>query len=185
MHAGVLTACGKMLTSDFPILLFLCLQNAKQGVGGASWSNTWGSHSKVAGAAGEQLHDVSTGTTCKTMEFSYMGSLCKKKSPHFHELHSSCLSLPLFLVLLETVTFHRADLWISQSIQSWSRAQPTRGSAQAALCRNGIQPLPGQVEPQSPQSSSLNWCGLTETKLCKLQSIQLRRVQLRRVWGLW
>ena len=56
MHAGVLTACGKMLTSDFPILLFLCLQNAKQGVGGASWSNTWGSHSKVAGAAGEQLH---------------------------------------------------------------------------------------------------------------------------------
>ena len=143
-----------------------CLQNAKQGVGGASWSNTWGSHSKVAGAAGEQLHIMfqlgpharlwlfCTWVPCEKIRISMSFTL-----PVCPFLFLSACSRP------PAGHVWSSRSWISQSIQSWSRAQPTRGLAQAVLCRNGIQPLPGQVDPQS---SSLNWCGLAETKLCQL-----------------
>ena len=90
----------------------------------------------MAGAAGEQLHDVSTGTTCKTMEFSYMGSLCKK-NPHI----SMSFTLPVCPFLFFSSCW-KPSHFIEQIFESLNRSradpEPNRHAARLRLRSAGM-----------------------------------------------
>ena len=121
---------------------------------------------------------------CKTMEFSYMDSLCKK-NPHI----SMSFTLPVCPFLFFSSCW-KPSHFIEQIFESLNRSradpEPNRHAARLRLRSAGMgssPPWAGWPAEPAEQQPQLMWPH--RDKALQVESIQLRRVQLRRVWGLW
>ena len=118
---------------------------------------------------------------CKTMEFSYMDSLCKK-NPHI----SMSFTLPVCPFLFFSSCW-KPSHFIEQIFESLNRSradpEPNRHAARLRLRSAGMGSSPslGRLTRRARRAAASTDVASQRQSFASCKSIQLRRVQLRRV----